>query len=67
MECSYFSEGMGSEKSDMRHAMNRILGDHLLNPWKPMQGSPAVPNVFRQAIDRRVQQPRTAKSFIFPE
>ena len=37
MECSYFSEGMGSAKSDRRHAMNRILGGHPPPRIKPLQ------------------------------
>ena len=73
-ECSRFSNEtneIGTEmQQDNESTMQRIarmLGCEFLYPWKSIPSKRNEPSAFRQMIDCKMRQPKTEKSYFFPE
>ena len=73
-ECSRFSNEaneIGAEtQQDNESTMRRIarmLGCDFLYPWGSIRRDRNEPSAFRQMIDCKMRQPKTEKSYFFPE
>ena len=73
-ECSRFSNEaneIGAEtQQDNESTMRRIarmLGCDFLYPWESTRRDRNEPSAFRQMIDCKMRQPKTEKSYFFPE
>ena len=73
-ECSRFSNEaneIGAEtQQDNESTMRRIarmLGCDFLYPWKSIPSKRNEPSAFRQMMDCKMRQPKTEKSYFFPE
>ena len=73
-ECSRFSnetnETGAETQQDNESTMQRIarmLGCGFLYPWKSTPCGRNEPSAFRQMIDCKMRQPKTEKSYFFPE
>ena len=73
-ECSRFSneaneigtESQQNNESTMQR-IARMLGCDFLYPWGSIRRDRNEPSAFRQMIDCKMRQPKTEKSYFFPE